>query len=145
MAKVLVVDDEAGVRRLTCKILKRAGHDVLQAEDGAAAYDVVRKRGGALDLVITDIRMPRMSGTELADRLRSEYPHVKTMFMSAFSESAPEVSWDFVPKPFTPAMLLVIVERLVGQTTKKAPVGMTEGSAARVHWPRTLVAGAPSR
>ncbi len=119
MAKVLVVDDEAGVRRLACRILKRAGHDVLQAEDGVAACDVVRKLGGALDLVITDIRMPRMTGTELADLLRSQYPDVKVILMSAFADSIPLASWDFVPKPFTPAMLLVIVEHLIRQSDRQ--------------------------
>lgn len=104
---------------MACRILKRAGHDVLQAEDGVAACDVVRKLGGALDLVITDIRMPRMTGTELADLLLSEYPDVKIIIMSGFVESIPLASWDFVPKPFTPAMLLLIVERLISQSDRQ--------------------------
>jgi two-component system cell cycle sensor histidine kinase/response regulator CckA len=92
---------------------------VLQAEDGAAACDVVRKLGGALDLVVTDIRMPRMTGTEPANLLRSEYPDVKAILMSAFADSIPLASWDFVPKPFTPAMLLLIAERLMRQSDRQ--------------------------
>jgi CheY-like chemotaxis protein len=71
---VVVVDDEVTLRRLVRRLLESAGHEILEAEDGLDGYELIRARQGDVDLVITDIVMPRMRGTELVRRLEREYP-----------------------------------------------------------------------
>ncbi|MBO3739342.1 response regulator [Actinoplanes flavus] len=70
MAKVLVVDDEPDLRFLHRRILSRAGHEVTEANDGAAALEAVR--ASPPDLVVTDVMMPIMNGVELIRRLRAD-------------------------------------------------------------------------
>jgi CheY-like chemotaxis protein len=105
MSKVLVADDEPRVRQLARAILERSGHQVLEAEDGAIAYALIQQLGGTLDLVITDIRMPNMTGTELVNRVRREHPRVGIVCMSAYADEMPKPLPPFVAKPFTPASL----------------------------------------
>ena len=109
---VLVVEDEDSVRRLALTILERHGFRVLQANSGYEALEVCRAEGGNLDLVLTDIVMPQMSGEKLAVELRQLYPALNVVFMSGYAEHAvvnqallaPDVH--FLRKPFTTATLL---------------------------------------
>ena len=78
---ILVVEDEAAVRKLTCRILTRAGYEVLEASDGRLALDTWDKHAGEIDLVVTDVVMPGMSGKELAERLGTE-----PVFMSGYTD-----------------------------------------------------------
>jgi CheY-like chemotaxis protein len=70
MAKIVVIDDVAGVRRSVVSTLKRAGHDVYEAESGRAGAALVREHGA--DLVITDILMPELDGLETMELIRSD-------------------------------------------------------------------------
>jgi CheY-like chemotaxis protein len=78
---ILVVEDEAAVRKLTCRILTRAGYEVLEASDGELALATWDKHAGEIDLVVTDVVMPGMSGKELAEQLDTE-----PVFMSGYTD-----------------------------------------------------------
>jgi DNA-binding NtrC family response regulator len=81
---ILVVDDQEGVRGLLRRSLRGAGHTVLEAEDGAEALHLVRRRNGAVDLVLSDVVMPLMTGTELATRIGVEFPDIPVILMSGY-------------------------------------------------------------
>jgi DNA-binding response OmpR family regulator len=79
-ARILVVDDEPPVRNLVCQILKMAGFAVLDAPDGKAATEIVRRQ--KVDLVVTDLIMPEQEGIETIRTLRQKYPKTKIIAMS---------------------------------------------------------------
>jgi signal transduction histidine kinase/ActR/RegA family two-component response regulator len=85
---VLLVEDEAGVRSLAREVLDRAGYRVLEATDGEEALALCRRGSGPIDLLITDVVMPRMSGSTLARRLAPLCPGMKVLFISGFTDSA---------------------------------------------------------
>jgi CheY-like chemotaxis protein len=82
---ILVVDDQENVRALLRRQLSDFGHTVLEAGDGAEALHLVRRRNGAVDLILCDLVMPQMNGTELASRIGGEFPEVPVILMSAFA------------------------------------------------------------
>jgi CheY-like chemotaxis protein len=82
---ILVVDDQENVRALLRRQLSEYGHTVLEAGDGAEALHLVRRRNGAVDLILCDLVMPQMNGTELAGRIGGEFPGVPVILMSAFA------------------------------------------------------------
>lgn len=84
---VLVVEDDHMVRRLTERILRNAGYRVLSAAGGAEAL-LISEKGGQIDLLLTDVIMPGLSGRELAARLQSVRPNLKVLFMSGYTENA---------------------------------------------------------
>ena len=83
--RVLVVDDERSVRELLSIVLKRDGHDVLIAEDGAAAVEVLKRE--RIDILITDIRMPVMNGVDLLRAAKGIAPELATIVMTAFAST----------------------------------------------------------
>jgi predicted ATPase/signal transduction histidine kinase/ActR/RegA family two-component response regulator len=83
---VLVVEDEAPVRRTVEQILSMHGYTVLSAEDGEACLELCAKHEGPIDLVLTDFVMPRMGGLDLAAKLREINPQTKILFMSGFTD-----------------------------------------------------------
>ena len=82
-AVILLVEDEPAVRGLFALSLRRDGYFVLEAANGAEALDVVGA-AGRVDLVVTDVVMPIMKGTELAKRLRETYPDLRFIFVSGY-------------------------------------------------------------
>jgi PAS domain S-box-containing protein len=82
---ILLVEDEAAVRRLTARILRREDYTVLEAGDGVDALEVAARHEGPIDLLITDVVMPRMGGREAAERLTAARPDLKVLFMSAYA------------------------------------------------------------
>jgi two-component system cell cycle sensor histidine kinase/response regulator CckA len=82
---ILLVDDEDGVRVTLRRQLVAHGHTVLEASHGAEAIAVVRMRRGNLDLVLSDVVMPEMNGTELAATLFRDYPGLPVILMSAYA------------------------------------------------------------
>lgn len=84
-ATILVVDDLESVRVMLRRQLTSLGHTVLEAGDGLQALEVVRHRRGELDLVLTDVVMPSMNGTEVAACLCTEYPGLPVVLMSAYA------------------------------------------------------------
>jgi CheY-like chemotaxis protein len=114
MPRVLVVEDEPVIRRLIVRMLEEAGYDVLQAEDGLAALDLIHAVNGALDLLVTDVVMPRMSGAELVDRARAEYPSMNILCISGYADPIVPKGHHFLPKPFTAAALVATIQKLFG-------------------------------
>ena len=120
MARILVIDDEEMVRQTTCAALQLAGHDVSSAPDGEEGVNLFRQQ--PFDLVITDIRMPRLSGTEVIKVLRSLRPEIRVI-ISGGGGSVPAiepaafaryVGADCVlQKPFTVQELNIAVAGLV--------------------------------
>jgi CheY-like chemotaxis protein len=107
---VLVVDDDSGIRSYIKTILQSADVHVLEAGDGLEALEVFQVWRGRIDLVITDIRMPRMTGTDLAISLRSDCPAIPLIFVSAepapMDMNDPKKGFFFIEKPFSPKVLL---------------------------------------
>jgi signal transduction histidine kinase/GAF domain-containing protein/ActR/RegA family two-component response regulator len=115
---ILVVEDEPQVRTLVRSVLARAGYRVLVAESGDAALKAAKEHGpGPIDLLLTDVVMPRMSGRELADRLVAEQPTIRVLYMSGYAEGATvqlgslSSGAGFLEKPVTPNTLLSAVRR----------------------------------
>jgi PAS domain S-box-containing protein len=110
-ATILLVEDEDAVRLLTAHILREQGFDVLVAENGADALAVSARHPGTVDLVLTDVVMPRMSGRELADRLVETRPKARILFMSGYTHEkiaehgVLEPGVAFIHKPFAPDVL----------------------------------------
>jgi signal transduction histidine kinase/ActR/RegA family two-component response regulator len=105
--RVLVVDDEPAVRRLLARILRSRGYDVFEAEDGQSALAFLSSANRPMDLVVSDIVMPSMSGVRLAEQIRAQWPSVKILFVSGFptSDALPSSETSSIPllgKPFTP-------------------------------------------
>ena len=97
-ATILVVDDDAEVREVVAEFLTDAGHHVLQADGGLAALRVIEE-AGMVDLVITDVRMPDISGIELAERITREHHDLKVILISGYFV-ARETSLRLLRKPF---------------------------------------------
>jgi CheY-like chemotaxis protein len=114
--RVLVVDDEPFIRRLTARILTEAGYEVVTATDGQEAQEIAGKGASDVDLVLTDIQMPNVDGLQLGRALAVLHPHLPVMYMSGFG--APGVMADipesqFIAKPFLPDRLLAEVHRML--------------------------------
>ncbi|MCS7023238.1 MAG: sigma-54 dependent transcriptional regulator [Bryobacteraceae bacterium] len=113
--RILVVDDEEGLRRVTQLKLKQGGYDAVTAADGAAALDILARQ--PQDLVITDLKMPGMSGMELLRRIKDEYPEVIVIVVTAFGtiQSAVEAmrlgAYDYIIKPLNNEALQMVVSR----------------------------------
>jgi signal transduction histidine kinase/ActR/RegA family two-component response regulator len=118
---VLVVEDDGTVRNLTVTILRECGYRVHEAHDGIEALKMIEQQP-ALDLVITDVIMPKMSGKELHNRMKICAPRVKVLFMSGYTDDAlvlhdvldPELF--FLEKPFSPARLSRKVREVLDNT-----------------------------
>jgi PAS domain S-box-containing protein len=108
---VLVAEDAGGVRAVVWQVLKRHGYAVLAAADGQSALDLALGREAPIDLLVTDVIMPEMSGRQLADRLRERRPRLKVLFVSGYTDDAIvrhgilEPGIAFLQKPFTPEAL----------------------------------------
>ncbi|MGH7909408.1 MAG: ATP-binding protein, partial [Thermodesulfobacteriota bacterium] len=83
---VLLAEDELGVRKLIREVLEQAGHTVLEAASGPAALQAAEGYAGAIQLLLTDVVMPEMSGPELASKLTTARPDLKVLYMSGYTE-----------------------------------------------------------
>ena len=119
---ILLVEDEDMLRGLIKELLELKGFAVLEACQGLEALSIIKERGPVADLILTDVVMPHMSGSELVDRLREEMPEVKVIFMSGYTGASnasihrslemPGVA--FLQKPFRLNNLISVVEDLLG-------------------------------
>jgi signal transduction histidine kinase len=106
---VLVVDDQESVRTLVTRILEGCDAQVIGVPDGQAALDAMAEFEDAVDIVLTDIVMPGMSGIELAGQLRSERPALPLVYFSGYSGAAETPDGPIIRKPFTPAEVVTAV------------------------------------
>lgn len=130
-ATLLLVEDDESVRRLARYALQLQGYHVLEAANGTEAIDISGAFQESIDLLLTDMVMPRMSGRELADELLAQRPQLKIVYMSGYSddvrvqEQLQEISGSFLQKPFTPATLLSKVREVLreesGVTHRRDP------------------------
>lgn len=108
---VLLVEDEPAVRDITQAALQRQGYTVLPAASGAEALRIARANQGVINVVLTDVVMPGMSGPQLVERLREEHPRLAALFMSGYTSDAvlrhgfETGQADFLQKPFTTSAL----------------------------------------
>jgi nitrogen-specific signal transduction histidine kinase/ActR/RegA family two-component response regulator len=124
--RILVVEDESVVRSLVRRALEEAGYQVFQAPNGAAALDYVLAHPDQIDLVLSDIVMPRLNGLELLARLQDKLPRLPVLLMSGYSTDevdrrggvAPGVT--ILPKPITPATLTAAVRHRLDQAAAQA-------------------------
>lgn len=120
MAKILAVDDSASMRQMVSFTLKGAGHEVLEATDGAEALSLARDN--AVDLVLTDVNMPNMDGISLIRELRNLESYKFTPILTLTTESAPEKKQEgkaagatgWIVKPFSPDQLLSTIQKVLG-------------------------------
>jgi CheY-like chemotaxis protein len=116
---VLVVEDEAAMREVTCRILVRNGYRVITAVNGLDAIEVATSHPDPIDLLVTDVIMPQMLGKESADRIRARYPAVKVLFMSGYTQGVLdtkgvlEADVNLIEKPFTEASLLAKLSEIM--------------------------------
>jgi CheY-like chemotaxis protein len=130
--KVLIVEDESHVRRAVARILRHAGLDAIEVENGRDALALLEERGHEVGLMLTDVVMPHMSGWELAARVRERYPTLRLLMMTGQSFPGDAVvsgvpDLPYIEKPFTLATLLKQVRALLdapwpASTRAAAPV-----------------------
>jgi PAS domain S-box-containing protein len=131
---ILVVEDEANLRRLTRQFLENRGYTVLDAADGAAAVQICVAHQGTIHLLLTDVIMPGMNGRELAKRVAEIRPNTKVLYMSGYTENAIghngtlDAGIKLLQKPFTLQALQAKVREVLDQ---KLPheAGMTVQTA----------------
>ena len=116
---ILVAEDDEVVREVICRLLVMSGFDVLEAPDGEEALELIENLSGDLDLVLTDLNMPKVGGRELAERLARLRPGTPVLFMSGnplTSESMDRTlpsGTAFIPKPFSADTLTRKVHELI--------------------------------
>jgi len=113
---ILVVEDQAFVRDVTCEVLRASGYRVLQARDAAEAARAYDQNFGDVNLLLTDIVLPGENGSELAERLRRENPSLKVLLITGYPAqmSRQEVeSEECLGKPFSTTVLLRKVRQLL--------------------------------
>ncbi|MHB0878577.1 MAG: ATP-binding protein [Anaerolineae bacterium] len=116
---ILVAEDDPAVRMVTTRILERHGYQVIKASTGDEALRLADQHLGRIDLLVTDVVMPQMSGRELAERLRRSRPRIPVLYVSGYSDNdihhhgVLDDGVDFLQKPFTEAMLAEKVRRVI--------------------------------
>lgn len=122
--KILVVDDEARMRKLVKDFLSKSGYDVLEAEDGSQAMDIFFEEKDIV-LVILDVMMPKMDGWETCREIRS-YSKVPIIMLTAKSDEKDELLGfqlgvdEYISKPFSPKILVARVEAILRRTNVNA-------------------------
>jgi two-component system cell cycle sensor histidine kinase/response regulator CckA len=125
VVRILVVDDEASIVEFADKVLRVAGYETMTATSGDAALKACETHG-LPDLLLTDVKMPRMEGDELAARLRQMDPDLKVLYLTGYADQlfkSKPVLWDgeaFLEKPCTIDGLLEAVAQLLnGQAVRR--------------------------
>jgi CheY-like chemotaxis protein len=123
---ILLVEDDPVVRHVVRLLLELEGDVVLEAKDGDEALTLLAGHGGAIDLLLTDVMMPGLSGAEVCDRVRANRPGLPTLFISGFYPEAvfPDqrlpAGTAFLAKPFMPEELIEAVDALLAKVTGQA-------------------------
>jgi two-component system, cell cycle response regulator CpdR len=112
MARILLAEDDQNVRDFVSRALKHAGHDVVEAEDGGLASEIVVEEKGRFDLLLSDIKMPVMDGIALALSVGASFPKLTIVLMTGFADQRErahgldQLIYDVIPKPFTMQALM---------------------------------------
>jgi CheY-like chemotaxis protein len=114
---ILIAEDCASIRHLTAAVLRPQGYHILQARDGQEALNISHGYLGKIDLLLTDVNMPNVSGHELAKAIKQQRPGIRILILSSDSESAfpPDAvhHTDAVMKPISPKQLIQKVKELL--------------------------------
>ncbi len=119
---IMVVEDEYMVRELVCDTLRNSGYKVIEATNGKEAIEIFEKNKKKIDMILTDVIMPEMSGRKLIETLSEKLPHLKALYMSGYTDDAIirhgvlEPGMDYIQKPFTPKSLIQKIREVL---TKK--------------------------
>lgn len=109
MPRVLIADDEESMRLLVARAIAMDGHEIVTAEDGAEALEILTRDDGAFDLLLTDIKMPVMDGIALALSAARDFPRLTILLMTGFADQRERASgleaivYDVITKPFAVA------------------------------------------
>jgi DNA-binding NtrC family response regulator len=125
---VLLAEDEPQLRKLLEAILIKAGHAVISAVDGQEALELSRTYSSRIDLVVSDVNMPRTTGPDLLEHIRYERPDAQALLMSDHPSPAHmdyATKHDFLSKPFAPKTFIEEVSRLLNRPNTAAAFGGT--------------------
>jgi PAS domain S-box-containing protein len=123
---ILVIEDDALVRGVTCAILRRGGYRVLEARSGHEAVELARAHGTPVALVVTDVVMPGMNGPEVVAKLRADHPRLQALYVSGYLENSNALraalasEYEFLAKPFAIPVLLARVRALLDAAARPA-------------------------
>ena len=123
---ILVVDDDELVLKMVVAILAEASFNVLSARDGPAAIHLADECDGVIDLLLSDIDMPAMSGPDLGERLKRTRPEMHVMLMSGGGNGSLLVlnyGWAFIQKPFVRKKLVDMVTHVLHSANRSQPGG----------------------
>ena len=123
LGRILVVDDEPDVRKVVRLSLEKAGYDVIEAEDGQQAVQEIKNGENPLllDVILTDIRMPKLNGLEAIQFFQNEFPHVSLIVLTGFPDLIMATSLmkngiiDYLVKPVEKEKLLTAVAKAMEQ------------------------------
>jgi two-component system, cell cycle response regulator CpdR len=112
MARILIAEDDDNVRRFVAQALIISGHDIVEAEDGGLAAEIIEQENGCFDLLLSDIKMPVMDGIGLALQVGAQFPQLTILLMTGFADQRERAHgldaliYDVVTKPFSLDILL---------------------------------------
>lgn len=112
--RILVVDDQSQVRAATSYALRRSGYEVVEAQDAEQALRIARAQGG-VDLLLTDVVMPGLTGPQLANEIRAEFPQAKVLFVSGYEDTRLRIDSAHLQKPYSINELLRNVRTILDQ------------------------------
>ena len=141
--KILVIDDEFGLRHALSRILGAEGHDVVVAEDGASALQTIN--GTAPDLVLCDVRMPGMNGLEFLEQFRAKHGSGLVIMMSAYEDDEGVIeamrrgAYDFIGKPFRADQLLLTIRKAVEREGLRQTVEQLQNELSALRAPSGIV------
>lgn len=124
MARILIADDEEPLRLLVARAIAMDGHDIVTAEDGAEALEILTREEGAFDLLLTDIKMPIMDGIALALSAARDFPELTILLMTGYADQRERASGlnaivhDVVTKPFSVADIRTAVADALAARSK---------------------------
>ena len=132
MSRILLAEDDDNVREFVSRALIHAGHDVVLAEDGGIASEIVEQENGKFDLLLSDIKMPVMDGIALALNVAATHPDLTIVLMTGFADQRErahgldQLIYDVIPKPFTlQALMEKVSDALAGKPIEIASMTRT--------------------
>jgi two-component system cell cycle response regulator CpdR len=126
MARIVIAEDEEGLRGFVARALALDGHEVTAAADGAEALDVIARHAGRFDLLLADVRMPVMDGIALALAAARDYPELTILLMTGYADQRERAHGldalihDVISKPFTLSEIRSAVNSALGRRTDDA-------------------------